>query len=281
MLSPTFLRNLLCSMLFIPAALLSISASATDTDRFAHLHGQLNIAGGTAHIPVMKQAARAIMTANPDIRITIAGGGSGVGAQQAAKGLAEIGNTGRALKPAEAAQGLVSFPFAIDGVAVILNPTNPVKALSSQQVADIYAGKITNWQTLGGADKTINLFTRDEASGTRAVFVKKLLHNGSVVTKANVVPSNGAMKTAVARDPAAIGYSSVGYIDNTVVAPTLDGIHPSNEACANGHYPVVRKLYMNTKGEPQGLTRAFIDFIYSPQGAGYIRSSGYIPLAQQ
>ncbi|WED25217.1 phosphate ABC transporter substrate-binding protein [Vibrio sp. DW001] len=271
-----FVRLLVCGLCFIPAI-----TQASDLDRFKGLSGTINIAGGTAHIPVMKQAAKAVMKTNGEIRITIAGGGSGVGAQQVAKGLVEIGNTGRPLKPSEAEQGLISFPFAIDGVAVIINPANPIQALTQQQVADIYAGKITNWQSLGGDDRTINIFTRDEASGTRAVFVKKLLHNSPMVNHANVVPSNGAMKTAIARDPGALGYSSVGYIDNTVKAPALDNVQPTNDACASGEYPIVRKLYMNTKGEPQELVKEFIDFIYSPQGAEYIRASGYIPVSNQ
>lgn len=260
--------------------LLSTAAGASGLDSFAGQSGSVNIAGGTAHIPVMQKAAKAIMQSNSDIRITIAGGGSGVGAKQVAKGLVDIGNTGRALKPGEA-EGLISFPFAIDGVAVIINPENPVSALTKQQVIDIYSGKIVNWKDVGGEDRTINLFTRDEASGTRSVFVGKLLNKGSIVTSANVVPSNGAMKTAISRDPGAMGYSSVGYIDAMVKAPSLDGVQPTNEACASGEYPVVRKLYMNTKGEPQGLTKAFIDFIYSPQGAEFIAASGYIPLAAQ
>lgn len=268
-----FIKLLLCSVLAVPAV-----GMASELDRFENLSGTLNIAGGTAHIPVMKQAAKTIMSANNDIRITIAGGGSGVGAQQVAKGLVEIGNTGRPLKPGELKYGLLSFPFAIDGVAVIVNPANPIQQLSSQQVIDIYSGKITNWKSLGGEDRQINIFTRDEASGTRSVFVKKLLSKSPVSAQANVVPSNGAMKTAIARDPGAIGYSSVGYIDQTVKAPILDNVLPTNEACASGEYPVVRKLYMNTKGQPQGLTQAFIDYIYGPDGAEFIREAGYIPV---
>lgn len=267
------IRLLLCS-----AFVFASHSQATELDKFDGLSGTVNIAGGTAHIPVMKQAAKSIMKANRHIKITIAGGGSGVGAQQVAKGLVDIGNTGRPLKPSEAKHGLISLPFAIDGVAAIINPANPVGGLSTQQVIDIFSGKITNWKQLGGEDRAINVFTRDEASGTRAVFSKKLLNNIPLVSHANVVPSNGAMKTAIARDPAAIGYTSVGYIDQTVKAPDLDNIHPSNEACASGEYPIVRKLYMNTKGEPQGLTKAFIDYIFSPQGESYIQAAGYIPV---
>lgn len=250
-----------------------------DMEQFTDQSGTLNIAGGTAHIPVMKKSAKAIMLLFPDIKITIAGGGSGVGAQQVGAGLVDIGNTGRALKESEAKLGLISFPFAIDGVAIIVSPSNPIQNLTSQQVAAIYAGKVTNWKDVGGADQSIHLFTRDEASGTRSVFFKKLLKKSPVTESANVVVSNGAMKTAISNDSGAIGYCSIGYIDASVKAPQLDGVQPDNQACIDGEYPVVRQLYMNTKGEPQGLTKAFIDFIKSPQGSTYIVSSGYIPIS--
>lgn len=226
----------------------------------------------------MKKAAKEIMQTFPDIKITITGGGSGVGAQQVGKGLVNIGNTGRPLKESEAKLGLISFPFAIDGVAIIINPSNLTANLTTQQITDIYSGKITNWKDVGGADQKIHLFTRDEASGTRSVFVKKLLNKAPVADHANVVPSNGAMKTAISNDLGAIGYCSIGYIDTMVKAPLLDGVQPNNQSCVEGKYPVVRKLYMNTQGQPEGLTKAFIDFITGPQGASYITSSGYIPI---
>ncbi|MBK1791178.1 phosphate ABC transporter substrate-binding protein [Persicirhabdus sediminis] len=245
---------------------------------FADQSGKLDIAGGTAHIPVMKAAAKEIMQFNPQIKITIAGGGSGVGAQQVAEGLVQIGNTGRPLKESEASRGLISHAFAVDGVAIILNPTNPVASLTQQQVIDIYSGKITNWEQLGGVENPISLYTRDEASGTRAVFFKKLLKQTPIAKSANVVPSNGAMKTSIANDPAAIGYSSIGFIDDSVSAPQLDGVTPSNEACLSGEYPITRKLFMNTQGEPSGITADFIQFIFSPSGAAFIEKSGYIAI---
>lgn len=258
--------------------LLSSSLVASELTAFEKLNGQLNIAGGTAHIPVMKKAARVIMEHNPDVRITIAGGGSGVGVQQVANGLVDIGNTGRALKNSELNLGLNSYAFAIDGVAIIIHPNNPVNDLSQQQIIDIYQGKITNWQEVGGQDKQIHLFSRDEASGTRSVFSKKLLKGAQLAQSAHIVPSNGAMKTAVSQDLGAIGYSSVGYIDDMVKAPSYNQIVPNQESCASGSYPVVRRLYMNTQENHSQLTQAFIDYIYSPQGAQHIQASGYIPL---
>jgi phosphate transport system substrate-binding protein len=209
----------------------------------------------------------------------VAGGGSGVGVQKVGEGLVDIGDTGRALTPQEIEKyGLKTFPFAIDGVAVAVNPANPVGNLSPEQIQAIFAGKITNWKEVGGKDAAINLYTRDEASGTREVFWNKLLNKGPVAEKANVVPSNGAMKVAIAQDPNAIGYLGIGHVDATVKAVKLDGVEPTQENAKTGKYPVVRKLYMNTKGEPKPLVKAFIEFILSPAGQKISQKHGYIPL---
>jgi len=257
----------------------SNTASAAALDSFAGLEGTIDIAGGTAHIPVMTDAAKSIMAFNPKIRITVEGGGSGVGVQKVGEGLVSIGNTGRALSEAEIAKyGLKTYPFALDGVAVVINPGNPVSGLSAQQVQDIFAGKITNWKEVGGKDAPIHLFTRDEASGTREVFWEKLLKKGPIAGNANVVASNGAMKAAIAQDKDAIGYAGIGHVDQSVKGIVLDGVVPSQENAMNGSYPVVRKLYMNTKGEPSKLVKAFIDYIISPDGAAIIAKAGYFPL---
>lgn len=256
----------------------SVALAADSLDAFKGQKGNLDIAGGTAHIPVMKDAARRIMTANPDIRITVAGGGSGVGVQKAGEGLVQIGNTGRALKESEIQKyGLVSFPFAIDGVAVAVNPGNPVSGLSKTQLKDIFAGKITNWKDVGGADASISLYVREDGSGTRETFEERALDKGSSAAGANVVNSNGAMKTAIAQDPNAVGYVGIGHLDKSIRGLSVDGMKPSQENAANGSYTVTRLLYMNTKGEPQGLTRAFVDYICSPAGKEIVAKAGYIP----
>ena len=180
---------------------------AAPLDAFKDLEGKLDIAGGTAHIPVMTQAARDIMTFNPKIRITVAGGGSGVGVKQVGEGLAQIGNTGRPLKPAEIEKyGLVSFPFAIDGVALAVHPSNPVKALTKEQAVAIYTGKITDWKELGGEPGAIDVYGREDGSGTRETFQGKVMGKVEQMPSVNTVSSNGAMKTAIAQDPRAIGY---------------------------------------------------------------------------
>lgn len=265
-------------------AVLAFAAAATAAplDSFKDLSGKMDIAGGTAHIPVMKEAAKRIMTVNPKISITVAGGGSGVGVKQVGEGLVHIGNTGRALKDAEVQQyGLKTFPFAVDGVALVINPANKIDDLTSRQVAAIYAGTITDWSEVGGDAGKINVFGREDGSGTRDTFTDKVLHKGALAPDVNVVNSNGAMKTTVAGDVRAIGYVGIGHIDETVKAPRLDGMTANQQNAADGSYTVVRQLYMNTKGEPEGLTKAFIDYIYSEEGAEIIKKSGYIPLPRK
>ncbi len=254
-------------------------AVAAGVDAFSGQKGEIAIAGGTAHIPVMEAAAKNIMTANPDIRITVAGGGSGVGIQKVGEGLVNIGNSGRKASDAEVAKyGLVLFPFAIDGVATVIAADNPVESLTKEQIKDIFAGKIKNWKEVGGPDLAINLYTRDEASGTRSTYWKKLLDKGEIAVSANVVPSNGAMKTAISRDPGGIGYVSIGHLDGTVKAPKLDGVDVNQDTAKAGGYPVVRKLYMNTKGEPKGIVKEFVDYIMGPDCVEIIKKAGFIPL---
>lgn len=261
------------ALLFIAA-----TALAAPLDAFKEQKGTLDIAGGTAHIPVMKAAAKSIMNANPDIRITVAGGGSGVGVQKVGEGLAQIGNTGRPLKEGEISKyGLKSFPFAIDGVAVVVNPANTVQGMTKAQLLDVFAGRVVNWKELGGADAPITLYVREDGSGTREVFEDKALNKGTASAKANVVNSNGAMKTAVMQDKNAIGYVGIGHLDESVKGIVLDGMTPTQANAAAGSYTITRLLYMNTKGEPVGLVKAFIDYIYSPEGAAFIEKAGYIP----
>lgn len=252
---------------------------ASPLDPFMGEKGTVKISGGTAHIPVMKEAARMIMTANPNIQITIAGGGSGVGIKQVGEGLVDIGNTGR--KPTEAEikrYNLKLFMWAVDGVALIVNPKNKVKSLSKAQAADIFSGKIDNWNMLGGEDRKINIYTRDEASGTREVFWEKAIAKGAIAKSANVVVSNGAMKSAISQDPYAIGYVSVGHIDRTVTPVTFDGVSPTIETVKSGKYTIARGLYSNTKGEPAPLTKKFLNFLYTSEGQKIIATNGFIPV---
>lgn len=272
--SPAILIAIIFTFFFLTSTALS-----EPLDNFTGKKGTIKIAGGTAHIPVMKEAAKRIMTRHKNITITVAGGGSGVGIKQVGEGIVDIGNSGRKPKPEEIDRyDLKMYKWAIDGVGLVVNPANPVKALTADQVKDIFSGKITNWKTLDGAEHSITLYTRDESSGTREVFWKKALNKGSISTKALFVPSNGAMKTAVANDPYAIGYVSVGHMDKSISPVALDGVMPTLQTVKSGEYKIARGLYSNTKGEPKGITRLFIDYLFSSEGQQIAADKGFIPV---
>ena len=273
-MSKTFVLIL---VLFAFYSLTAMPCLGGTLDMFDGQKGTVKIAGGTAHILVMKEAAKRIMTRNSEIVITVAGGGSGVGIKQVGEGLVDIGNSGRKPKPEEIERyDLKMYKWAIDGVAVVVNPANPVKALTKDQLKNIFSGKVDKWAVLGGADHAITIYTRDESSGTRAVFWEKALDKSVIGTKALFVPSNGAMKTAVANNPYAIGYVSVGHMDESLAPVTLDGVAPTLETVKNGQYKVARGLYSNTKGEPKGLTRLFIDYLFTPEGQKIVAEKGFI-----
>jgi len=275
------IRNLTALLIFMIMLFFLVAGNcfAEELDRFKGEKQVLRISGGTAHIPVMKEAAKKIMTFNPDIRITIAGGGSGAGIKQVGEGLVDIGNSGRKATEAEINKyGLKMIKWAIDGVAAVVNPKNRVKTLTRQQLQDIFSGKIANWKELGGNDKPINVYTRDKASGTRSVFWKKALEKRDITSRANVVVSNGAMKTAVNNDPYSIGYVSVGFINDSVFAVILDEVKPTMDSVKQGHYKVARGLYSNTKGDVKGLTQKFIDYLLGPEGQKIALEKGFIPV---
>ena len=267
------------SIIFCLFCLLASPCYAGALTAFDRQSGTVKIAGGTAHIPVMKAAAKRIMAYNKEIVITVAGGGSGVGIKQVGEGLVDIGNSGRKAKPEEIEKyGIEMHKWAVDGVGVVVHPTNPVKSLTKDQLKRIYAGEIDNWSTVGGVNHDITLYTRDDSSGTRAVFWKKALGRGEITTSALFVPSNGAMKTTVANDPYAIGYVSVGHMDASIAPVALDGVAPTLDNVKSGKYSIARGLYSNTKGDPGGLTKLFIEYLLTPEGQQIAADHGFIPV---
>lgn len=271
--------------IFILLCTLMLSTSnvlASSLEMFKDQSGDLNIAGGTAHLPVMKQAAKNIMLVNHSIKITVTGGGSGVGIKKLAEGLINIGNTGRPLREFEVEQyGLISFPFALDGVSVVVNPSNSVRQVTKVQLREIFSGKIKNWKQLGGNDAPISLYIREDGSGTREVFEDQIMNKASSSKKANIFNSNGAIKTAIRQDKNAIGYIGIGYMDSSVQGLIIDSMIPTQENICNGSYTISRLLYMNTKGEPDGITKLFIDYIYSSDGRDITTKAGYIPIERE
>lgn len=244
------------------------------------------VSGSTTLLPIAEQASEAFTTQNPSATVLVSGLGSSAGIEAVCAGTSQIGTSSRDLKEEEESLGLVDTPVAYDGIAVIVSPSNPVQNLSTQQLQDIFAGKIVNWREVGGADRRIDLVNRDEASGTREAFKKIVMGDVPFDRAAAVLPGTGQVRDVVARAPGAIGYISLGFVkprftDVRVKALKVDEVMPCEETVANQKYPVGRTLHFFTKGEPTGLTKEFISFVLSDEvQKGVVVDAGFIPVAE-
>jgi phosphate transport system substrate-binding protein len=160
----------------------------------------------------------------------------------------------------------------------VVNPANPVKDLSMAQLKDIYAGRIKKWKEVGGEDKPIVVVSRDSSSGTFEVWEEKVMHKERVRPDAQLQASNGAVAQAVSGNKYALGYVGIGYLNKNLKALTVGGITASPETAKNKTYPIARGLYMFTCGEPQGQTKAFLDFVLSAEGQKIVKEEGFVPL---
>jgi phosphate transport system substrate-binding protein len=240
---------------------------------------QLTVTGSTTVLPIAEVAAEQFHTKHPNLRVLVAGVGSSAGIESVSNGTSDIGTSSRDLKPEEASLGLVDTPIAYDAIAVIVNPANPVTGLTKAQIAAIFEGKVSNWKDVGGPDMPIGLVNRDEASGTREAFTKIVLGGKSFDTRAAVLPGTGQVRSVVAGSPTAIGYISLGFVDNTVKALTVDGIVPAEATVANRQYPISRLLHFFTKGAPNPLSKLYIDFVLSDAvQESVVREAGFTPI---
>jgi len=205
-----------------------------------------------------------------------------------ATGTSDIGTSSRDLKDEEASLGLIDIPIAFDGIAVIVNPSNPVSGLTSEQLRAIYSGEITNWREVGGEDREIDLVNRDEASGTREAFKKIVMGDEATFDRSAVVlPGTGQVRDVVSRSGGAIGYISVGFVEprfdaRTVKAIEVDGVAPSEETVASQEYPIARTLHFFTKGAASGLSARYIDYVLSDEiQNGVVIDAGFVPVSER
>jgi phosphate transport system substrate-binding protein len=240
---------------------------------------ELTVTGSTTILPIAETAADDFNQLHPGLRVLVAGVGSSAGIESVSNGTSDIGTSSRDLKPEEKSLGLVDTPIAFDAIAVIVNPSNPVTSLTTTQVAQIFQGTISNWKQVGGPDLPIGLVNRDEASGTREAFSKIVLKGGAFDPKAAVLPGTGQVRSVVAESPTAIGYISLGFADKSVKALTIDGVAPTEKSVVDGSYPISRVLHFFTKGEPNPLSKRYIDFVLSDAvQEGVVRQAGFIPI---
>lgn len=244
----------------------------------------LTIRGSTTVLPIAQKAAERYMNLHREANISISGGGSGTGVKALLDGSVDIANTSRPMKAKEVKiarkRGITPSEHIIarDGIAVIVNPKNPISALTKAQIKDIYTGKIKNWAQLGGFKKEIVVVSRETTSGTFECFNKIVLKKAKVTPYSLLQAANAGVLQTVAQSEGAIGYVGIGYLDKRIKAIKVEGVYPAVATVVDGTYPISRPLFMYTNGKPKGLCARFIDFVLSPKGQKIVEEEGFVKL---
>ncbi len=273
----TLFRNTMTAAALIAGSLLCGNAQGEE---------KIVVEGSSTVGPIAKAFAEKFMQDNKDVNITVNESGSGNGAKALVSGKCDVATMSRFMKPeefkaaADAGRMPVAHAIAMDGIAITVNPANPVAALTLERVHDIYAGKITNWKDVGGADAPIVVISRDTSSGTYETFEQMVMHKDKIIGTAEYVGSSGQMRARVQSTIGAIGYNGIGFLDDTVKALTINNIPPTKRSVASGVYPISRPLFMFTDGYPKlgSTVHHFISLFLTPEGEEIITRVGFVPV---
>lgn len=279
-------RKMIIAMLLALGTGMSMAA---DTDK-------LVLDGSTTVGPIAKAFAEYYMAKNKDVNVTVNESGSGNGAKSLINGACDIADMSRFMKAEEFRAAVdngvepVAHVIALDGLPVLVHPSNPVEGLSIEQIRDVYTGKITNWNEIGGPDLDIVVVTRDTNSGTYETFHELVMTHKVDGTKikekikegAEYVGSNGGIRARIQTTPAAIGYAGLGFLDESVKGLKVNGIYPSAQTITSGRYPIARPLFMFTNGYPKmgSHTYAFVTLHLTENGQEMIEDIGFVPVTQ-
>ncbi len=254
----------------------------------AQAQERIVIDGSTTVGPIGKAFAEHFMAANPGVNVVVSESGSGNGARGIVNSTVDIGMLSRFMSVAEFKAAVdnevmpVAHVVALDGLPVLVHPSNPVNNLTLDQVRDIYTGKIRNWNQVGGPDMEIVFVSRDTNSGTYETFNNVVMRREPISSACEFVGSNGAIRQRVQTTPAAIGYAGLGFVDETVKALQINGVPATERTINNGTYPIARGLYMFTNGYPAmgTLLHSFMTLHLTPEGEEIVKSIGFIPVTQ-
>ena len=263
----------------------SDNAAGTNTESSdSSLSGTITAAGSSALKPLADDAADSFLNDHPDVSITIDAGGSGEGLKQVSEGTVDIGNSDVAAEDKldeTAAKELVDHQVCVVTMAPIVNKDVAeagVKSLTKEQLISIFTGKTTNWKDVGGPDEDIVLVTRPESSGTRATFQKYALDGNEEASNTSMeTDDSGVLLTNVKSTNGAIGYVALSYLtgDAGVETVAIDDVEPTLENTYSGKYPVWTFEHMYTKGEPNEVTKAFLDYITGDEYSAQMEKLGY------
>lgn len=266
------------------------ATESTTEGASGELTGALNIEGSDTMVNTAQAWAEAFGTENAGVMVSIKGGGSGTGIAALINGTVDFANASREMKDEELAlaqeKGIdpVETVVAKDGISVIVNPANQVTDLTVDQLGKIYRGEITNWKEVGGADQAIVLLSRDSASGTYEFFKETVVGKDAEYAKeAKLLASNQAIVDEVKGNAGAIGYVGLGYAENAgseIKEMNVEGVAPGIDTVLDGTYPLGRDLYMYSNGQPEGVAKAYIEWILGTDGQAIVADQGFVPVAK-
>lgn len=252
-------------------------ASSAEASATEELSGTLSMNGSTSMEKVIKAVNGAFMEKNKGVTVNLNLTGSGTGIQEASEGKCDIGNSSRKLKDEEA-EKLDATVVGLDGIALVVNPTNKLEDITIEDLAKVYSGEITNWKDLGGDDKAIVVIGREDGSGTRDGF-ESIVMGDKEPKYAQELESTGSVINAVATTDGAIGYASLANVDETVKALKVGGVEATEENVKSGTYEVQRPFICATlKGSDNKLVKAYLDFILSEEGQALVLAQGAVPV---
>ena len=241
---------------------------------------EIIVAGSTSVQPFIEKLADQFIEKRPDIKINVQGGGSTAGIQATANKTCNIGTSSRYLEEKE--KGLKVFLMALDGIAIVVHKNNRIDNLTTEKIKDIFEGKITNWQEVGGNNSKIIPVTREEGSGTRTTFENLIMGKEAISDACLVQDSNGAVREIIATTPQGIGYISAGLVDERIKALKIDGIYPSFENLISNKYRFIRPFLLLTNGDSTkcGCAKEFIDYVLSAEAQNILKKDGLIPVQE-
>lgn len=261
--------------------------------------GSLQIKGSDTMVNLGQAWAEEFMMKHPEASIAVTGGGSGTGIASLINGTCDVAEASREMKPQELdiakqnGRDVREYKVAIDAVAVVVNPSNPVKELTIEQMSRIYTGEYTNWKELGGKDQKILALSRERNSGTHVFFLEHVVRKGNekgpeqFAPPVLMLPSSQAIIEEVAQSEGTIGYVGLGYVSPRVkplgVSKSPEGpfIHPTMGTALDGAYPLARHLLFYTATEPHGIEKTFIDFVLSDEGQKIVETMDFVPLRKK
>lgn len=269
------------------------ASSVNSSDQFSTIENK----GSDTIVNLALAWAEEYQKINPNVRISVTGGGSGTGVAALINGTVDIANASRRMKTEEKENAIangsdpVEFVIARDAIAIIVNLENPVNNLTFQQISDIYSGQINNWQELGGDNRPIVRLSRETNSGTHVYFLEQVIRLGDKNNKTLfspdtlLLPSSEGIGAEIRQNPNAIGYDGLGYVTDDMKVIGVSAVNskeyilPSAETVNSGKYPIARDLYMYTNGTPTGAIADYLDWILSEQAQRIVTELGFVPIS--